>query len=252
VDFPENAGLRGASNRTGGTGEPKGSARMTTAVGVLAAGRGESLGALAEALENRRRDLGGLLEAAREGDGEAFASLVRRFERPVYHLVLRMVRRAAVAEDLAQDVFIRLWRHLGDLESADVLPAWLRRVAVNAVIDHWRKEDARRRKLAAMREHPLARHVVRPSSRMETDEGVDAVQAALRRLPGKLRSVLVLRATENMSYEELADTLEISTSAVRSRLFRAREEMQHLLRRAQAPQYLARMYRGRRSAGAAE
>jgi len=252
VDFPENAGLRGASNRTGGTGEPKGSARMTTAVGVLAAGRGESLGALAEALESRRRDLGGLLEAAREGDGEAFALLVRRFERPVYHLVLRMVRRAAVAEDLAQDVFIRLWRHLGDLESADVLPGWLRRVAVNAVIDHWRKEDARRRKLAAMREHPLARRVVRPSSRMETDEGVDAVQAALRRLPAKLRSVLVLRATENMSYEELADTLGISTSAVRSRLFRAREEMQHLLRRAQAPQYLARMYRARRSEGAAE
>jgi len=238
---------------------------MTTAVGVLAAGRGESLGALAEALESRRRDLGSLLEAAQEGDGEAFASLVRRFERPVYHLVLRMVRRAAVAEDLAQDVFIRLWRHLGDLESADVLPGWLRRVAVNAVIDHWRKEDARRRKLAAMREHPLARRVVRrfdpahrpecvegPSSRMETDEGVDAVQAALARLPAKLRSVLVLRAAENMSYEELADTLGITTSAVRSRLFRAREEMQHLLRRAQAPDFLARMYRPQRSVGAAE
>jgi RNA polymerase sigma-70 factor (ECF subfamily) len=225
---------------------------MTSAVGVLAAGRRESLGALAEALESRRRDLGGLLEAAREGDGEAFASLVRRFERPVYHLVLRMVRRAAVAEDLAQDVFIRLWRHLGDLESADVLPGWLRRVAVNAVIDHWRKEDARRRKQAAMREHPLARRVVRPSSRMETDESVDAVQAALARLPAKLRSVLVLRATENMSYEELADTLGLSTSAVRSRLFRAREEMQHLLRRAQAPQYLARMYRARRPGGEAE
>ena len=117
---------------------------------------------------------------------------------------------------------------------------------------HWRKEDARRRKLAAMREHPLARRVVRPSSRMETDESVDAVQAALARLPAKLRSVLVLRATENMSYEELADTLAISTSAVRSRLFRAREEMQQLLRRAQAPQYLARMYRPRRSEGVGE
>ena len=225
---------------------------MTTAVGVLAAGRAESLGALAEALESRRRDLGGLLEAAREGDGEAFASLVQRFERPVYYLVLRMVRRAAVAEDLAQDVFIRLWRHLGDLESADVLPGWLRRVAVNAVIDHWRKEDARRRKLEAMREHPLARRVVRPSSRMETGESVDAVQAALRRLPAKLRSVLVLRAMENMRYEDLADTLGISTSAVRSRLFRAREEMQQLLRRARAPQYLARMYRARSSEGVGE
>ena len=252
MDFPENAGLRRASNSMGRTGEPKGSSRMTTAVGVLPVGRGESLGALAEALESRRRDLGGLLEAAREGDGEAFASLVRRFERPVYHLVLRMVRRAAVAEDLAQDVFIRLWRHLGDLESADVLPGWLRRVAVNSVIDYWRKEDARRRNLAVLREHPVARRVVRPSSRMETDEGVDAVQAALARLPAKLRSVLVLRAVESMSYEQLADTLGISTSAVRSRLFRAREEMQHLLRRVQAPEYLARMYRGRRSEGAAE
>jgi RNA polymerase sigma-70 factor (ECF subfamily) len=225
---------------------------MTTAVGVLAVGRNEALGALAEAVAGRRRDLAGFLESAREGDAEAFASLVRRFERPVYQLVLRMVRRGAVAEDLAQDVFIRLWRHLGDIESAEVLPAWLRRVAVNAVIDHWRKEDARRRNLAVLREHPVARHVVRPSSRMETEEGVDAVQGALARLPAKLRSVLVLRAVESMSYEQLADTLGISTSAVRSRLFRAREEMQHLLRRAQAPQYLARMYRARRSEGTAE
>jgi RNA polymerase sigma-70 factor (ECF subfamily) len=238
---------------------------MTTAVGVLAVGRNEALGALAEAVAGRRRDLAGLLESAREGDAEAFASLVRRLERPVYQLVLKMVRRGAVAEDLAQDVFIRLWRNLRDIESAEVLPAWLRRVAVNAVIDHWRKEDARRRNLAVLREHPVARRVVRrfdpshrpecvegPSSRMETEEGMNAVQGALARLPVKLRSVLVLRAVEGMSYEQLADTLGISTSAVRSRLFRAREEMQHLLRRAQAPEYLARMYRARRSEGVAE
>ena len=85
---------------------------MTTAVGVLAGGHDEALPALTEVVQRQRRDLPGLLEAARDGDADAFAAIVRRFQRPIYRLVLRMVRRPAVADDLSQDVFIRLWRHL--------------------------------------------------------------------------------------------------------------------------------------------
>jgi len=216
-----------------------------TAIAPAASARAEALRGLTDALVHRRSDPQGLLEAARDGDADAFRALVRRSERSVYHLLLRMVRRPSVAEDLSQDVFIRLWRHLPEVQSAEVLPGWLRRVAVNACIDHWRKEEARRRRLAALREHPIARRAVRPSSRMESREAMDIVQAALRHLPPALRSILILRAAEGLSYDELASCVGISISAVRSRLFRARHELYKALKRLQAPDYLARMYKSR-------
>ncbi len=222
---------------------------MTATAGALTARPNAALGALEAAVRHRRDDPAGLVRAARDGDAEAFAALVRRFEGPVYQQVLRMVRRRSAAEDLAQDVFIRLWRHLGDVPSAEALGGWLRRVAINAVIDYWRKEDARRRKMQTLREHPLARRVLGPAGAMETREAMGSVQAALDRLPPHLRSVLVLRATEGLSYGELADALGISTCAVRSRLSRARREMAHLLKQAEAPVHLERMYRSRDAAG---
>ena len=84
---------------------------MTATAGALTARPNAALGALEAAVRHRRDDPAALVRAARDGDAEAFAALVRRFEGPVYHQVLRMVRRRSAAEDLAQDVFIRLWRH---------------------------------------------------------------------------------------------------------------------------------------------
>jgi RNA polymerase sigma-70 factor (ECF subfamily) len=135
-----------------------------------------------------------------------------------------------------------MWRHLGEIDSAVTLGGWLRRVAVNAVIDHWRKDEARQRQMQALREHPVARHVVKPSARMESQEALDTVQAALDALPAKLRSVLLLRTMEELSYEELAGLLAISPNAVRSRLFRARRELHEILKHKKAADYLARMY----------
>ena len=215
---------------------------MTAAAQALA-GQVRALPALVEAVTEARQSLPALLEAARQGSSDAFAALVRAFERPTYQFILRMVRRPAVAEDVSQDVFIRLWRHLADIESADMLPGWLRRVAANAVIDHWRKEEARQRRMRELREHPIARHVVRPSTHMESKEALDAVQAAVEALPAKLKSVLVLRTIEGLSYEELAEVLGLSVFAVRSRLFRARQEVLETIKHVNAADYLASMYR---------
>lgn len=215
--------------------------QMTAAVGVLGV---TPLASLAEAVSHSRESLPSILEAARDGDADAFAALVHRFEAPTYHFVLRMVRRPAVAEDLSQEVFVRLWHHLNRIEDAEMLPAWLRRVAANAVIDHWRKEEARERRMQVLREHPIARRVVRPSSRMETREAADAVHAAVDQLPAKLRSVLLLRTIEGLRYDELADVLGVSTNAVRSRLFRARQDVLAILRRSTAAEHLAAMYAG--------
>jgi RNA polymerase sigma-70 factor (ECF subfamily) len=227
---------------------PTEGATMGAAIAAAAASQA-ALEGLTQAVAGQQASLPGILDAARAGDGDAFAALVRRFERPVYHLIVRMVRRPSVAEDLAQDVFVRLWRHLAEFESAATLAGWLRRVAVNAVIDHWRKEDARRRRLQALREHPLARLALGPSSRLESHEALDLVDAALEQLPAKLRSVLALRTAEGMAYDELAEVLGTSASAVRSRLFRARRELHEALKRLKAPEYLARMYRPPRPKG---
>lgn len=216
---------------------------MPAVAGVLDGRAAYPLTSIAGVIAEARDTLPGLLTAARSGDADAFTTLIRTFQVPTYQFILRMVRRPATAEDLAQDVFIRLWQHVGEIESAEMLQAWLRRVAANAVIDHWRKEDARRRRMQVLREHPVARHTLRPSSRLETREAMRTVHAALGALPPHLRSVLVLRTQEEMTYEEVGDVLGMSACAVRSRLFRARQELHRLLRQKKAPEYLARMYR---------
>ena len=216
--------------------------QMTAAVGVLPGSQVNRLSALAEAVSDTQEALPSLLEAARSGAPDAFGALIRRFQAPTYHFILRMVRRPAVAEDLSQEVFVRLWRHLDRIDGPAMLPSWLRRVAANAVIDHWRKEDARERRMQVLREHPIARRVVRPSSRMESKEAVDAVRAAIDGLPAKLKGVLLLRTVERLSYEELAGVLGISAGAVRSRLFRARQEVLATLKHDSAADYLAAMY----------
>jgi RNA polymerase sigma-70 factor, ECF subfamily len=216
---------------------------MDAVAGILAGPRHEPLESLAGAVVEQDSSLPRLLQAARDGNADAFTALVRQFQAPTYHFILRMVRRPAVAEDLAQDVFIRLWRHMAEIQSAALLPGWVRRVAANAVIDHWRKEEARERRMRVFREHPVARHTVRPYTRMETAEALDLVQAALDSLPARLRTVLLLRTQEGLSYEEVADTLGMSVHAVRSRLFRARQELHRILKRKKAADYLARMYR---------
>jgi len=221
---------------------------MTVAVGVLAAGREAARSAVAEAVRARQGDLAWLLRAARDGDAQAFTALVRHFQQPIYHFILRLVRRPAAAEDLSQEVFFRFWRHLGEIDSVQTLPQWLRRVAANAVVDHWRKEEARERRMQVLRAHPLARRVLKPSNRMETQEALAAVQASVDALPPKLRSVFLLRVSEALSYEAIADLLGVSTPTVRSRLFRARHELGRMLRKKMAPDYLARMYRPGRDA----
>jgi RNA polymerase sigma factor (sigma-70 family) len=221
-----------------GQDTPKGPV-MTAVAGVLGV---DAATQMAGAVAQHQEGLAGLLAAAQRGDADAFARIVRQFEGPTYHFILRMVRRTHVAEDIAQDVFIRLWRHLDEIESPEMLQGWLRRVAANAVVDHWRKEEVRVRRLRSMREHPIARRVIRPSTRMESREALDTVQAALKQVPAKLRSILLLRTVEGLRYEELAEMFGISVHAVRSRLFRARQQLLEALKHASAADHLARLY----------
>ncbi|MBN2584791.1 MAG: sigma-70 family RNA polymerase sigma factor [Planctomycetes bacterium] len=176
-------------------------------------------------------DLDTLLSLAQEGDEKAFGQLVARFERLVHGLIFRQTRDVELSEDLAQDVFMRLWQVLPAFTTAAALASWLKKVSVNAVISHWRHVDSQKRRIEAMAQAFPAQPSRGPVAKLIEEEDRDSVRAALDMLPADLRSILTLRIYEELSYEELAEMLGLEVGTVRSRLFRARQLIKETLER---------------------
>ena len=169
----------------------------------------------------KRTDERALLRAAQAGDKAAFGHLVRRYHRLVAGVAYRMSGDAALADDVAQDAFLRAWQRLDDLrpERDGALRAWLCRIAHNRTVDALRRRPA----------EPLDEHRPDPSppvqAHAERAEVRDAVQAALLRLPPHHRAVIVLREFEGLGYAEIADVLAIPVGTVMSRLHHARRRL---------------------------
>jgi len=162
-----------------------------------------------------------LVVRAREGDMEAYECLVRVYERPIYFLCLRMAGAPQVADDLAQETFIRAYGALSGFREGRDFYVWLRRIAVNASLNHLR---------SAKREEPLGDREPDPERDMPQDElqrreAEGRFQEALGALPSDQRTVFVLRVFEDQSYREIARSLNISKGTVMSRLSRAREKL---------------------------
>jgi RNA polymerase sigma-70 factor (ECF subfamily) len=158
------------------------------------------------------------LVAARAGDARAFAVLVQRHQRTVYSLALRMLRRPDLAEDLAQDVFLQLYRKLTDIESPSHLGYWLRRVTSNLAIDRLRSAPAR----AAV---PLEEHL-EPAALDAATENADPafgreVLRVLDDLPPAPRAVMLLRYQEDCDVADIAATLDMPLNTVKSHLKRS-------------------------------
>jgi len=184
-----------------------------------------------------------LIARARHGDVRAFEEIVRLYQRRVYGVALRIVRVHDVADDVAQEAFVRAWRSLDRFELGRPFGPWVCRIAANLAVNHVRSPRAReeglpegRAEMPAPDPGPLAA-VLDSEARRVLDEAVAA-------LPAEQRAVFILRAVEEMSYADIAGALGISPGTVMSRLFRARER----LARALAP-YLGRAAE-RRKAGA--
>lgn len=165
-----------------------------------------------------------LLSQAKRGNAFAFEQIVRRYQQQVYRLALRIVRRHEVADDVAQEAFIRAYRSLGRFDSSRPFGPWIRRIAANLAVNHLRSPRAREQELpesveaaAGEGNDPLAGAMAR--------EANEALDQALSLLPTEQRAVFVLRAVEELSYAEIADVLKISEGTVMSRLFRAREKL---------------------------
>lgn len=160
----------------------------------------------------------GLLEAAAGGAQPAFAEIVTRHYQPVYRLAWRMAGDAAMAEDITQEAFIRLWRNPLQVREAAAVRGWLMRVAANAAIDRARKPRLAALELAPETADPQAR----PDAPLARAEASRLVDEALAELPDRQRQAVVLSYFEGLTNAEMADVMDVSVEAVESLLARAR------------------------------
>lgn len=159
-----------------------------------------------------------LVGRAKEGDMEAFEGLIKAFEHPVYYLCLRMTGAPQAADDLTQETFLRAYSGLAGFNEGRDFFAWLRRIAVNASLNHIR---------AAKREEPLGDREPAPCrdtplDELQNREAEGWFRKALGALPSDQRAVFVLRVFEDQSYRDIARILGVSRGTVMSRLSRAR------------------------------
>ena len=173
-----------------------------------------------------------LVARSKAGDTRAFGELVRRYQRPVYRIVLRMVKNADDADDLTQDTFVRAHRGLKTFKEEFDFHPWLYRIAVNQAINLLNK---RKRQAAVdldevpekeVKAGPEPESPLQSASRVEL---LNRLESALERLPDEQRTVFLLRVQEGLSYEEIAQSMNTPKGTVMSRLARARMALRKYL-----------------------
>ncbi|HEV2763109.1 MAG TPA: RNA polymerase sigma factor [Pyrinomonadaceae bacterium] len=171
-----------------------------------------------------------LAQAAGAGDMRSFELLYERHHRRVYSLCLRMTANTAEAEDLAQEVFIQLFRKIGSFRGESAFTTWLHRLTVNQVLMHFRRKGVRLEQVTEDGESPV--QVVRGTedpTRMPVVDRI-ALDKAVGQLPPGYRSVFVLHDVEGHEHEEIARMLGCSVGTSKSQLHKARMKLRGLLR----------------------
>lgn len=174
---------------------------------------------------------GELATRALAGQDAAFAAIVARYKQPLHHLVARLTGDEDEAVDIVQEAFIAAHGALRRYDPARPMRAWLTRIAVNKARDWRRRQVVRRLISAVLPDDAMA--IADDSPAIDRVVGGRAelvrVQAAIARLPARLREILVLRTMEELSQAEAADVLGISQKAVETRLYRARARLAELM-----------------------
>ena len=178
------------------------------------------------------------VQRAKEGDKEAFRKLFDRYHRRAYAVAIGVVKNPDDAQDVVQDAFVRVHKHIQKFEGSSSFYTWLYRIVMNLSIDHVRR--------ATKRKHlDYDDQINRGADKIEGDGTIaptltdanprkmalrrelsDTIHAALQELPEHHRAVIVLREVEGLSYEEIADVLDVPKGTIMSRLFHARKKMQ--------------------------
>lgn len=177
---------------------------------------------------------------AQKGREPAYRELLRRYERPVFSLVFRMVRDRTIAEDLAQDTFVKVLNHIDRYRPEFKFSSWLFKIANNVAIDHLRKRQLDTVSMDGSAHASTAAEIEATSfeladqgenalSEMVSRELGSAIEGAISQLRPEYRSCILLRHVEGRSYEEIAATLDLPLGTVKTFIHRARHQLRELL-----------------------
>ena len=180
---------------------------------------------------------GELVQSALAGRETSFEELVRRYQRPIAAYVYRMVGDYDAALDLTQEVFIKVYNSLTRYRSEFKFSTWIYKIAHNAAIDHLRRHAVRDQALTSgidgeRRETLIESRRLTPEQESERKERRYEIESVVQLLPAAYRELIVLRHSQDLSYDEIAEVTGLPLGTVKNRLFRARETMRdHLLQR---------------------
>ncbi len=175
-----------------------------------------------------------LVAQALSGSTDAYHDLVRRFEKPILSLIVRMVRDPALAEDLAQEAFVKAFRNLRKYDPQRKLASWLFKIAHNTTLDHLRRHRVETVPLEATTSQGetteqwevLAAPVEEePDQLAERSETARAVERAMERLKPQYRAILQLRFQEELAYDEIAEVMGLAMGTVKIQIHRARKRL---------------------------
>jgi RNA polymerase sigma-70 factor, ECF subfamily len=170
-----------------------------------------------------------LILRARRGEADAFGELVTRYQTGVFNVCYRVLNERREAEDLAQEAFIRAYERLGTFDLERPFGPWIRRVAANLCLNHL---SARLAESAELDEERDADDGQKPETAYEVRERSEQIRRAMASLPPHYRVVVELRHYQDLSYDEIAESMGIPLSDVKSHLFRARKLLAEKLQNA--------------------
>ncbi len=187
---------------------------------------------------NEREVDADLVARVQKGDKRAFDLLVLKYQRRIMRLLSRMVNDPGEVEDLTQETFIKAYRAMAQFRGESAFYTWLYRIAINTA-RNWQSSRSRRPLLTTQVETQDGEtfdqidnltDISTPESEMVSRQVVETVQSAIAALPEELRTAILLREIEGMSYDDIAQTMQCPIGTVRSRIFRAREAIATQLR----------------------
>lgn len=177
-----------------------------------------------------------LVELAVSSEPEAFGVIVKRWERKIFALCFGMLGREDEARDAAQEAFIAAYRNIGNFRGEAKVSSWLHRIAVNQCLTTKRRTKTRSEEFLDEESHEeervfVAAAALSPSNKTEQTERNVIVRQAVGSLPVDLRQVVVMKEFEDMTFQEISDTLDIPLSTVKSRLYTALKQLRSKLER---------------------
>ncbi len=173
-----------------------------------------------------------LVAASKQGDQDAFAQLVQRYQRRIFNLVFRILQQYDEATEITQETFLAAWQGLPSFRGDARFPTWLYRIAYNCSLkqlEHRRRDRALQEAIQA---EQVLQHVddsMRADTELEAHDRQTMIQEQISNLPAKYRIVLVLRHLQEMTYEEMAEALTMPIGTIKTHLFRARNLLKERL-----------------------